>query len=185
MTTARFIATLLALLFAAACVAPESPAQRSRRAAALSAELTRLSPSVHPAEAEKLASTAVEQSAQLAAQFRPMHIAWLNNNLVNSGIRKRGLCWQWRDDLFPHLFALKLRTLDLHLASARRGTSFEHNAIVVTAHDGHFQDGLVLDPWRSGGVLAWKKVREDRHPWLPLPKELTPDSLRPLLMPSR
>ncbi len=174
---------LLFLLPLAACVNPGTPAQRSQRATLLAADLVQLSATVHPREAAQLAEAAVEQSAQLAAQYRPMHIAWLNNNLVNSGVRDRGLCWHWRDDLFPHLFALKLRTLDLHLASARRGEAFEHNAIVVTENGGRFEDGIVLDPWRRGGVLFWEKVKADRHPWLPLPRELTPNSLRPLLMP--
>jgi hypothetical protein len=115
------ISVLFLLPVAPACVNTGTPAQRTVRAASLAADLLRLSPSVRPSEAKLLALTAVEQSAVLAADFRPIHVAWLNNNLVNSGVSKRGLCWHWRDDLFPHLFALKLRTLDLHLASARRG----------------------------------------------------------------
>lgn len=177
----RVIALFSALL-ASACVNTGTPAQRNARAGSLATDLASLSKSVRPDEAALLARTAVEQSARLAAEFRPMHVAWLNNNLVNSGVLDRGLCWHWRDDLFPHLFTLNLRTLDLHLASARRGTSLEHNAIVVTPSAGRFEDGIVLDPWRGGGVLAWKRVAEDRYPWQPLPEELTPDSLRPLLM---
>ena len=178
----RINALFLTLLLSA-CVHTGTPAQRSLRAASLAKDLASLSTSVRPTEAALLARTAVEESATLAAKFRPMHIAWLNNNLVNSGVLDRGLCWHWRDDLFPHLFALKLRTLDLHLASARRGTSLEHNAIVVTPRAGRFEEGIVLDPWRRGGVLVWKHVADDRYPWQPQPPELTPDSLRPLLMP--
>jgi hypothetical protein len=73
--------------------------------------------------------------------------------------------------------------MDLHLTSSRRATLLEHNGIVVTAKGQSFEDGIVLDPWRKGGRLAWAKVAEDRYPWLPLPRELTPMVLRPLLMP--
>ncbi|MEK0448185.1 MAG: hypothetical protein RL088_453 [Verrucomicrobiota bacterium] len=177
------INALILTLLVPACVNPGTAAQRRLRATSLATDLTSLSKSVHPSEATLLAQTAVEESARLSTEFRPMHIAWLNNNLVNSGVLDRGLCWHWRDDLFPRLFALKLRTFDLHLASARRGTSLEHNAIVVTPRAGRFEEGIVLDPWRRGGVLVWKRVADDRYPWEPLPPELTPDSLRPLLMP--
>jgi hypothetical protein len=60
----------------------------------------------------------------------------------------------------------------------------EHNGIVVTAKGQRFEDGIVLDPWRKGGRLWWGTLQQDkRHPWKPLPHELTPMVLRPLLMP--
>ena len=171
----RLIALLLAL-FLAGCASIGEQAQAGK----LSADLQALSPTVNANEAARLARTALEKSAELAREYRPFFAGWLNNNLVNSGVRSRGLCWHWRDDLFPHLHALQLHSLDLHLASARRGTWREHNAIVVTAKGQRFSEGIVLDPWRRGGVLVWQKVAKDRNPWLPLPLALTPDSLRPL-----
>jgi hypothetical protein len=85
--------------------------------------------------------------------------------------------------LFPHLHRLNLQTLDLHLTSSRRATLREHNGIVVTAKGQRFEEGIVLDPWRHCGVLAWARVSQDHYPWKPLPRELTPMVLRPLLMP--
>jgi hypothetical protein len=107
----------------------------------------------------------------------------MNNFLVNTGLREQGLCHQWREALFPALHALHPRTLDLHLAAARRATLREHNGIVVTAHGQPFDTGLILDAWRSGGILQWSLIRTDHYPWKPLPRELTPVELRPLLMP--
>jgi hypothetical protein len=176
---------LLVPFFIASCVNPGTPEHRRERARRMSADLQRLSPSVSRTEADRLATTAIEASAELSADFKPVILPWVNNMLVNMGLRKRGLCYQWRDDLFPHLFRLNLRTMDLHLTSAKRATRREHNGIIVTAKGQPFEEGLVLDPWRHGGRLWWGRLEKDRHryPWEPLPWELTPVVLRPLLMP--
>jgi hypothetical protein len=176
----RFMLLLL-VCFSAGCVRLESGAERAARAARLKADLALLGASVDTREAALLAEAAVEKSASLAADYQPFRLQWMNNGLVNAGLRKRGLCWHWRDDLFPHLYALRLSTLEVHLASARRGRLLEHNGIVVTAKGQAFRQGIVLDPWRSGGVLSWAVVASDRYPWEPLPPDLTPDSIRPIL----
>ncbi len=165
------------------CVSPESPAERQSRAAQLAADLKALSPSVSAQEADILASAAVERAAQLNREWGPTINPWANNFLVNTGFREQGLCHQWREALFPALHALHPRTLDLHLAAARRATLREHNGIVVTAHGQPFETGIILDAWRSGGILKWSLVKTDHYPWKLLPRDLTPVELRPLLMP--
>lgn len=130
-----------------------------------------------------MAVTAVEQSARMSVIYKPVRLPWLNNCLVNARLRKRGLCYQWRNDLFPHLFELKSKTLELHLATAKRGTFLEHNGIVVTARGLPFERGLILDPWRSGGRLWWGRIDQDKYPWVLLDRDLTPMVLRPLLIP--
>lgn len=170
-------------LLTISCVSPESPAERQSRAAQLAADLKSLSPSVSAQEADILASAAVERAAQLNREWGPTINPWANNFLVNTGLREQGLCHQWREALFPALHALHPRTLDLHLAAARRATVREHNGIVVTAHGQPFETGIILDAWRSGGVLKWSLVKTDHYPWKPLPRDLTPVELRPLLMP--
>jgi hypothetical protein len=179
----RFLIVALPWIIAA-CVNVGTPEQRREKAERLSRDLQQLAPSVSRAEADKAATTAIEESAKLSLDFKPICLPWMNNGLVNTGLRKRGLCYQWRDDLFPHLHRLNLKTLDLHLTSSRRATLLEHNGIVVTAKGQRFEDGIVLDPWRKGGRLWWGTLKKDKsHPWKPLPYELTPMVLRPLLMP--
>lgn len=170
-------------LLTISCVSPESPAERQSRAARLAVELKALSTSVSAKEADSLASAAVERAAQLNREWGPTINPWANNFLVNTGLREQGLCHQWREALFPALHALHPRTLDLHLAAARRATVREHNGIVVTAHGQPFETGIILDAWRSGGILKWSLVKTDHYPWKPLPRDLTPVELRPLLMP--
>lgn len=176
--------SLLFTLALASCVSPGTPALRQERAHQLSHDLQQLSPTVSAREADRLAFTAIEESAKLAEDFKPFAHPWMNNGLVNTGLRKRGLCYQWRDDLFPFLFRLNLKTLELHLTSSKRDTWQEHHGIIVTAKGQRFEDGLVIDPWRHGGRLWWGLRKNDKgHPWVPLPRELTPMVLRPLLMP--
>jgi len=89
-----------------------------------------------------------------------------NNFLVNSGIRKRGLCFQWAEDMLAALDALKLASLELHWGEARAGTMRENNAIVVTAKGKPFQSGIVLDCWRHSGRVHWNSVAADHFfPW--------------------
>jgi len=180
----RLGAGLLALLIAS-CVNPGTTADRQEKAHRLSHDLQQLAPIVSSGEADKMAVAAIEESAKLSVEYKPMRLPWMNNWLINRGLRKRGLCYQWRNDLFPHLFRLKSKTLKLHLATTRRGTPFEHNGIVVTAQGQPFEQGIILDPWRKGGRLWWGSFEQDkRHPWKPLHRDLTPMVLRPLLMPN-
>ena len=178
----RLCSALLVVLIAS-CVNPGTSALHVEQARRLSRDLQQLSATVNAHEADQIAVTAVEQSIRMSEDYKPVRLPWLNNGLVNIGLRKRGLCYQWRNDLFPHLFRLKSKTLKLNLATARRGTCLEHNSIVVTAEDLPFERGLILDPWRKGGRLWWGRFDQDKYPWVLLHRDLTPTVLRPLLMP--
>ncbi len=180
----RRLLPVLPLLILSSCVSVGTLEHRREKARLLSLDLQQLGPAVSRAEADKLATTAIEVSATLNQEWKPMHLPWGNNMLRNMGLREKGLCYEWRDALFPHLFRLQLKTLDLHLTSAFRATPREHNGIVVTAKGQRFEDGLILDPWRKGGRLWWGRFHQDKgHKWKPLPWELTPMALRPYLMP--
>lgn len=171
-------------LLLASCVNVGTPETRRGQVLQLSQDLQKLSPAVSAKEADELALTAIETSARLSEDFKPMCLPWANNALKNAGLRKRGLCYEWRDDLYPHLHVLNLKTMDLHLTSAFRGTPREHNGIIVTARGQRFENGLILDPWRRGGRLWWGTFAQDKkHKWKPLPWELTPMALRPYIMP--
>lgn len=183
----RHLSCLLVLglaALAAGCASIAPPSERADRARVLNQQLVQLDQTVDPAEATQLASTAVEHAAELARDYRPVRPAWFNNMLINSGLRDRGLCYHWTNDLFAQLHQLGLRTLELHLAVAGRATAHEHNCIVVTARDQPFEQGIVLDAWRHGGRLWSVRVAEDKkYPWEPLPPAYTPKELQPLLNP--
>jgi hypothetical protein len=135
--------------------------------AQLRTKLAMLSPTVRVDEAERLAQTAYVTSRRLAREYRVVFPPALNNILVNTGGRKRGLCYQWTEDIMRELDALKLETLELHWGEAFARTFSENNGVVVTAKGQPFAQGIVLDAWRYQGRLYWGPVRKDPegYPW--------------------
>ena len=135
--------------------------------AQLRTKLAMLSPTVRVDEAEKLALCAYTTSRRLAREYRVVFPPALNNILINTGGRKRGLCYQWTEDLLHQLDALKLETLELHWGEAFARTFSENNGVVVTARGQPFRQGIVLDAWRYQGRLYWGPVRKDPegYPW--------------------
>ena len=135
--------------------------------AQLRTKLAMLSPTVRVDEAERLALCAYVTSRQLAREYRVVFPPALNNILINTGARKRGLCYQWTEDLLHQLDALKLETFELHWGEAFARTFSENNGVVVTAKGQPFAQGIVLDAWRYQGRLYWGPVRKDpeKYEW--------------------
>jgi hypothetical protein len=135
--------------------------------AELRTKLAMLSPNVRMDEAERFAHTAYVTSRQLAREYRVVFPPALNNILINTGARKRGLCYHWTEDLMRKLDGLKLETLELHWGEAFARTFSENNGVVVTAKGQPFEQGIVLDAWRYQGRLYWGPVRKDpeHYPW--------------------
>ncbi len=133
-------------------------------------ELMALSPTVEETDAQILAETAIRESAVLAEEYQLVRPAVAHNLLVVLGMRERGLCYHWTEDLMKRLQALNLKSFQLHWGVAFRGSLMrEHNCVVITAKGQDFFEGIVLDPWRNSGNLCWARVTEDSYPWKILP----------------
>ena len=128
--------------------------------------LVSLSPAVREVEAARVAACAYDYSRILAQRYRAVRPAILQNILVNTGFKQRGLCYQWAEDLLAQLQTFNLDSLQLHWGIARADTAREHNSVVVTARAQPFQLGIVLDPWRGSGRLVWSPVSADKYPWV-------------------
>jgi hypothetical protein len=128
---------------------------------ALTAGLVKLSPSVSPDEARRVAFTAYTTGRQLAEEWRMVRPATVQSFLINIGARKAGHCFQYANELLLRLDALKLRTLELHWAECAPGAFDEHNVIAVTARGQPFEQGILLDNWRNSGRLVWGPVKGD------------------------
>jgi hypothetical protein len=174
-------ATIWFVLTSGCTSLPRHGSWSRQQAAALRDRLLQLGDTVDKGDAALLADTAVEQAATLARQYRVVRPAWLHNCLVNGGLRPRGLCYEWANDLYPRLHELGLRSLELHLAVACMDTPHEHNAIVVTAHRQPFREGVVLDAWRHSGRLWYGSSATDKYPWQPLPSDRVAPELQKLL----
>jgi hypothetical protein len=142
-----------------------APAPVEREIAALTRDLLSLGPGIDEAEARTLARAAIQTARALAEEYRAVRPAWLQNVLVNWGLKPRGLCYQWAEDLEQVLRALPSRQLALHRVVARPGTPREHNALVVYQVNRPPETGLVLDAWRHGGRLHWAPLLADKYPW--------------------
>ncbi|MCB1127296.1 MAG: hypothetical protein KDM81_12415, partial [Verrucomicrobiae bacterium] len=145
-------ALLLLTATSTGCVSvPDAP--REPDVQALRLALISLGPAVSGTEADRVARCAYQHSRELAREYRVVRPPFLHNSLINLGLKERGLCYQWAEDLLNRLRKLATESLELRWGKARAGTWREHNSVVVTAVGAPFETGIVLDPWRRSGRL--------------------------------
>src|SRR5437660_5536325 len=127
----------------------------------LAKALTALARDVDPAEAQALSATAHTKARSLKKEYRVVLNPEFTVFLYNIGMRKRGWCGHWAQDIGAELKELKCKTLVLHWGEAYPNTTSENNALVVTARNQRFEDGIILDGWRRAGRLFWWPVIKD------------------------
>ncbi len=142
-------------------VSLQLPKNDCAKAEALANEIAALSPRVDQREAKLLAECAYATVSQLRRQYSMFGTPIFNNFLVYHGVRKRGYCYQWTEDLLVQFDALKLKTLEFHWGESYAGTWRENNCVVVTAKGQPFNQGVILDAWRHFGHLRWNLVLSD------------------------
>ena len=126
--------------------------------------LIALSPAmVDPREAALLSETAHRTSRQCAREYGVTTNPAIHNFLIKIGKRKKGICADYTRDIGAKLKELRFKTLVLHWGTAWAKQFLENNALVVTARNQPFTEGIVLDGWRRGGRLFWSKVKDDRE----------------------
>jgi hypothetical protein len=166
----RFVAGIVAALAVSSAVFSaepqppdfEVPAKDVAKAEELANQLAVLSRRVDPNEAKLLAICAYATVARLRQEYRPFGTPIFNNFLVYHGLRKRGYCYHWSEDLLLALDTLKLKTVELHWGDAYRDTWRENNCLVVTAKGQPFDRGMILECWRHFGHLRWNLVPSDQ-----------------------
>jgi hypothetical protein len=136
------------------------------RAEALASQLAALSPRVDRSEAKLLADCAYATVSQLRRQYRMFGTPIFNNFLIYHGLRKRGYCYQWSEDLLVALDALKLTSLELRWGESNSGNWRENNCIVVTAKGRPFRSGIMLESWRHLGHLCFGPIVADSDPYV-------------------
>ncbi|EPX86789.1 hypothetical protein [Salipiger mucosus] len=176
MTTLRHLARLLpviALALLAACATPppdELPPPSEAEISALASEIRALGVDVAPEEAARAARIAITYPRRLAVQYDVEDPPIIHNMKVNRGLKPRGLCYQWADDMEARLRQEGFETLELHraIANSENALRIEHSTVIVSRRGESMWEGIVLDPWRDGGILWWGSVHEDdAYPWLP------------------
>ena len=156
MTTRR-----LFLIFALLLVLNRADASDERSIKDLAKALTALAPDVDPAEAQALSYTAHTTARRLKKEYRVVLNPEFTVFLYNVGLRKRGWCGHWAQDIGTELKKLEPKTLVMHWGEAYPNTTSENNALVVTARNQPFEDGILIDGWRRAGRLFWCPVKKD------------------------
>ena len=158
----------LGLLVLAGCVSPSvQQVGAPDRVQDLAVALQRLDGGVDPQEAQRAAEIAITYPQALRQRYQVSDPPLIHNTKVNMGLRPRGLCWHWADDLEARLAQEGFETLDLHRAIANATTlRIDHSTVVISAAGAAMEDGVVLDGWRAGGDLFWSPVQADpRYSW--------------------
>jgi hypothetical protein len=120
-----------------------------------------LSRDVDEKEARALAQDSITYSYTLSQRYELVWPPLLHNTLVNVGLKDRGLCHQWADDMLAYMTQRGYQSFDFYLGVSNMGNLREHNTLVVSAKGTGFDQGVVLDPWRDSGVLFFIKIEED------------------------
>jgi len=167
--------SLMAFLVLGACAVPPPPPAASlavdpREIAALEVALRALGADVDPQEAARAARIAHEYPRYLAVQYQISDPPLIHNTKVNLGLRSRGLCWHWAKDMETRMRQEGFQTREMQQAVANTDRPFrlQHSTLVISRRgDGPFE-GIVLDPWRNGGLLFWAPMRADPdYVWRP------------------
>jgi hypothetical protein len=148
---------------------PPGPAT-DQEIAQLAQAIAGLSPDVDPAEARQAARMAFAESQRLTGVYQITDPPLIHNTKVNAGIRPRGLCYHWAEDLERHLSSAGFDSLEITraIANARNPLVIDHSTAVIIPRGAPMQAGIVLDPWRYGGRLFWAPVMADpRYRWEP------------------
>jgi hypothetical protein len=151
----------LLFIFAFLLVVSLAHASDERSIKDLAKALTGLSSDVDPTEAQALSYTAHTTARRLKKEYRVVLNPEFTVFLYNVGLRKRGWCGHWAQDIGVELKKLKPKTLVLHWGEAYPNTTSENNALVVTARNQRFEDGILIDGWRRAGRLFWCPVKKD------------------------
>ena len=151
----------LLFVFASLLVVSLAHAGDERSIKNLAKALTGLSSDVDPAEAQAISYTAHTTARRLKKEYRVVLNPEFTVFLYNVGMRKRGWCGHWAQDIGTELIKLEPKTLVLHWGEAYPNTTSENNALVVTARNQKFEDGILIDGWRRAGRLFWCPVIKD------------------------
>ena len=164
----RVLMLVATLATVAACAAP--PPSTGDEVQRLTAEIQRLGPDIDPEEARRAAQVAYSYTAQLVDEYQITDPPLIHNAKVNKGLRPRGLCWHWAEDIERRLKQEDFQTLELHraIANADNPLRIDHSTAIISRKGESLYEGVVLDTWRYGGVLFWSPLVEDaRYDWVP------------------
>jgi len=167
-----FLSLVTAVFLVACTPVPKGgpPMGTDAEIAQLTQGILDLGPGVDPEEASRAAHIAYQYTHQLALEYQITDPPLIHNIKVNAGLRPRGLCWHWAEDIEARLKQENFKTLQLHraIANADSKIRIDHSTAIISRRGDTLYQGIVLDGWRHGGVLFWSPTLQDTHyKWIP------------------
>ena len=158
-----FIKIFILLFYLTGCsVKVPTPQENIEKIQALTQMILKTSRHIDKNEAEDLAKSSVYYAQKLAKDYHLISPPLWQNTLVNVGLKKRGLCYEWANDLWVYLKAKDYKSLKLYYIGADIGSYFEHNALSVSSKNLALKESIVLDAWRNSGNLYFIEIDKDR-----------------------
>lgn len=117
-------------------------------------------------EANAIAKTVIETLYDISQKYGVVGSALVQNFLINRGIKEKGFCYHYVDDLRKALSKTAWKYFDIRWGTAWEGDFRENNSLVITARGRPFDEGIAIDAWRAAGKPFWTPVRGDRFPWV-------------------
>lgn len=120
-------------------------------------------------ESTRLAIGLFGETKRLKAEYRSIFMPIVHNMMIDIGVRKRGACKHWAEDLLEYLKMQKREFFFVTWGEANPKKMTEHNVAVLYPVTGNFYDGIFVDPWRTSGIPFWLSTTKDKHyhwkPW--------------------
>lgn len=116
-------------------------------------------------EAGLLGYTAIDNTVRLQKEYGIQTFPIIHNLFIDLGLKKRGACKHWAEDLLKSFDAIPHPHFTSYWGEAHPGNILEHNVAVLTPVGGTFEDGILIDPWRTAGKPFWERIRDDSPHW--------------------
>lgn len=118
-------------------------------------------------EANRLSVELVRGIDSLKEEYKIGTFPIVHNFFIDLGLKKRGACKHWAEDLLEIISRIPRDNFTAWWGEAHPGGIREHNVAVLVPKGASFEDGILIDPWRTAGKPYWSIVKKDNHPWKP------------------
>lgn len=116
-------------------------------------------------EAARLSFNLITAISQLQKSYKINSFPIVHNLFIDIGLKKRGACKHWAEDLLKKIESVDHPHFTSFWGEAHPGNILEHNVAVIAPRGASFDEGILIDPWRTAGKPFWISVKKDNHPW--------------------
>ena len=116
-------------------------------------------------EADTIARSIISSLYRVSNEWRVGGSSLFRNFLIRVGVKQKGFCYHYVGEMLKDLPKREWLYYDFHWGAAWEGGFRENNALVITAKDQDFENGIAVDAWRATGRPFWVPIKGDRFPW--------------------